>query len=209
MKRLFSKISVNERGKLLRLLETNILSFKKNTTILSSVKDNVIGIILEGYAQIIRTDYNGNRTIIEELSEESIFGTVISSLNNDEYEIVTKIDTKVLIIDYHSILNYENTNYKYYNQFIKNLLEITTNIIEEKNERIQILTKKTIRDKLLEYFNIYSKKHATRIIYMPFSYTDLADYIAADRSAMSRELSYLKEEGFIKTKGRKITLLYR
>ncbi len=208
MKHLFSKISVNEKEKLLRLLETNTLSFPKNTTILSSTKDNVIGIILEGHAQITRTDYNGNRTIIEELNEESIFGTVISSLNNDEYEIVTKIDTKVLIIDYHSIINYENTNYKYYNQFIKNLLEITTNIIEEKNERIQILTKKTIRDKLLEYFNIYSKKHATRIIYMPFSYTDLADYIAADRSAMSRELSYLKEEGFIKTKGRRISILY-
>lgn len=208
MKHLFSKISVNEKEKLLRLLETNTLSFPKNTTILSSTKDNVIGIILEGHAQITRTDYNGNRTIIEELNEESIFGTVISSLNNDEYEIVTKIDTKVLIIDYHSIINYENTNYKYYNQFIKNLLEITTNIIEEKNERIQILTKKTIRDKLLEYFNIYSKKHATRIIYMPFSYTDLADYIAADRSAMSRELSYLKDEGFIKTKGRRISILY-
>lgn len=208
MKHLFSKISVNEKEKLLRLLETNTLSFPKNTTILSSTKDNVIGIILEGHAQITRTDYNGNRTIIEELNEESIFGTVISSLNNDEYEIVTKIDTKVLIIDYHSILNYENTNYKYYNQFIKNLLEITTNIIEEKNERIQILTKKTIRDKLLEYFNIYSKKHATRIIYMPFSYTDLADYIAADRSAMSRELGYLKDEGFIKTKGRRISILY-
>ena len=208
MKHLFSKISVKEKEKLLRLLETNTLSFPKNTTILSSTKDNVIGIILEGHAQITRTDYNGNRTIIEELNEESIFGTVISSLNNDEYEIVTKIDTKVLIIDYHSIINYENTNYKYYNQFIKNLLEITTNIIEEKNERIQILTKKTIRDKLLEYFNIYSKKHATRIIYMPFSYTDLADYIAADRSAMSRELSYLKEEGFIKTKGRRISILY-
>ena len=208
MKHLFSKISVNEKEKLLRLLETNTLSFPKNTTILSSTKDNVIGIILEGHAQITRTDYNGNRTIIEELNEESIFGTVISSLNNDEYEIVTKINTKVLIIDYHSILNYENTNYKYYNQFIKNLLEITTNIIEEKNERIQILTKKTIRDKLLEYFNIYSKKHATRIIYMPFSYTDLADYIAADRSAMSRELSYLKDEGFIKTKGRRISILY-
>lgn len=208
MKHLFSKISVNEKEKLLRLLETNTLSFPKNTTILSSTKDNVIGIILEGHAQITRTDYNGNRTIIEELNEESIFGTVISSLNNDEYEIVTKIDTKVLIIDYHSIINYENTNYKYYNQFIKNLLEITTNIIEEKNERIQILTKKTIRDKLLEYFNIYSKKHATRIIYMPFSYTDLADYIAADRSAMSRELGYLKDEGFIKTKGRRISILY-
>ena len=209
MKRLFSKISVNEREKLLKLLETNILSFPKNTAVLSSAKDNVIGIILEGHAQIIRTDYNGNRTIIEELDEESIFGTVISSLRSDEYEIITKENTKVLIIDYSSVINYHNTNYKYYNQFIKNLLEITTRIIEEKNERIEILTKKTIRDKLLEYFNIYSKKHGTRIIYLPFSYTDLADYIAADRSAMSRELGYLKEEGFIETKGRRITLLYR
>lgn len=209
MKHLFSKISVNEKEKLLRLLETNILSFPKNTTMLSSTKDNIIGVILEGYAQIIRTDYNGNRTIIEELNEESIFGTVISSLNSNEYEIITKENTKVLIIDYDSIINYQNTSYKYYNQFIKNLLEITTNIIEEKNERIQILTKKTIRDKLLEYFNTYCKKHGTRIIYLPFSYTDLADYIAADRSAMSRELGYLKEEGFINTKGRRINILYR
>lgn len=209
MKHLFSKISVNEKEKLLRLLETNILSFPKNTTMLSSTKDNIIGIILEGYAQIIRTDYNGNRAIIEELNEESIFGTVISSLNSNEYEIITKENTKVLIIDYDSIINYQNTSYKYYNQFIKNLLEITTNIIEEKNERIQILTKKTIRDKLLEYFNTYCKKHGTRIIYLPFSYTDLADYIAADRSAMSRELGYLKEEGFINTKGRRINILYR
>lgn len=209
MERLFSKISVNEKEKLLRLLETNILSFPKNTAILSSTKDNIIGIILEGYAQIIRTDYNGNRTIIEELNEGSVFGTIISSLNSSEYEIITKEKTKILIIDYYSIINYQNTNYKYYNQFIKNLLEITTNIIEEKNERIQILTKKTIRDKLLEYFNIYCKKHGTRIIYLPFSYTDLADYIAADRSAMSRELGYLKEEGFIKAKGRRINILYR
>lgn len=209
MKRLFSKISVNEREKLLKLLETNTLSFPKNTAIFSSAKDDAIGIILQGHAQIIRTDYNGNRTIIEELEEESIFGTIISSLNNDECEVIAKENTKVLMIDYHSIIEFQNTNYKYYNQFIKNLLEITTSIIEEKNERIEILTKKTIRDKLLEYFNTYSKKHGARIIYLPFSYTDLADYIAADRSAMSRELGYLKEEGFIETKGRRITLLYR
>ena len=61
---------------------------------------------------------------------------------------------------------------------------------------------------MLEYFNTYCKKHGTRIIYLPFSYTDLADYIAADRSAMSRELGYLKDEGFIKTKGRRISILY-
>ena len=81
--------------------------------------------------------------------------------------------------------------------------------MDEKNDRIEILTKKTIRDKLLEYFNIYSKKHGTRVIYLPFSLTDFADYLAIDRSAMSREMKNLKDEGFIDSKGRKITLLYR
>lgn len=209
MHKLFNKINVNQQNKLLKLLESSILSFPKNTIMLSTVKENIIGIILEGSAQIIRTDYNGNRTIIEELEEESIFGTAISSLSSDECEMITKDETKVLIIDYDRILESENNNYSYYNQFIKNLLSITNNVIEQKNERIEVLTKKTIRDKLLEYFNIYRKKHGTKNIYLPFSLTDLADYLAVDRSAMSRELKYLKEEGFIESKGRKITLLYR
>lgn len=209
MNRLFNKISVNQQHKLLHLLETSILYFKKDNTILSTVQENIIGIILEGHAQIIRTDYNGNRTIIEELEEEAVFGSFISSLKSDECEIITKEDTKILIIDYDRILESENNNYTYYNQFIKNLLEITTNIIDEKNDRIEILTKKTIRDKLLEYFSIYSKKHGTHIIYLPFSLTDFADYLAVDRSAMSREMRNLKDEGFIDSKGRKITLLYR
>lgn len=209
MNRLFNKISSNQQSKLLKLLETNILYYKKDTTMLSTVQGNIIGIVLKGHAEIIRTDYNGNRTLIEDLVQESIFGSFISSLSSDEYEIITKEDTKILLIDYDNILESDNSNYSYYNQFIKNLLEITTNIIDEKNDRISILTKKTIRDKLLEYFNIYSKKYGNRVIYLPFSFTDLADYLAVDRSAMQRELKYLKEDGLIETKGRRITLMYR
>lgn len=209
MRKLFNKIESKDQKKLLKLLETSILKFKKDVTIFSNIQGNIIGIILEGSAQIIRTDYNGNRTIIEELKEESVFGTSISSLYSDECQIITKEDTKVLLIDYDLIITKENNNYSYYNQFVKNLLEITTNIIEEKNDRIEILTKKTIRDKLLEYFRIYSKKRGTKIIYLPFTLTDFADYLSVDRSAMQRELKYLKEEKFIETKGRKINLLYK
>lgn len=206
MELLFQNITNREREKLLKLLETNTLSYKKNTVILSNTTDDMIGIILEGYAQVVRTDYDGNRTIIEDLESGDIFGNTLSSLNTNEYDIISKEDTKILFIDYYSIIHYRETHYQYYNQFIKNLLEITTKIIKEKNERIAILTKKTIRDKLLEYFSINSKKHGSKTIYLPFSYTDLADYLAVDRSAMSRELKYLKEEGFIETKGRKIKL---
>ena len=43
---------------------------------------------------------------------------------------------------------------------------------------------------------------------MPITYTELAAYLSVDRSSMMRELGYLKEEGFIKTTGKRVTILY-
>lgn len=209
MTNIFDSISFKNKQKLLYSLEADTLQFSANSTILSLIKDdNVIGILLSGYIQIIRTDHNGVRTIIEELFDGDIFGTMISSLQNSEYDIVTKEPTTIILIDYNRIINFDMNNKGYYNKFIQNLLQIIISKIGEKNERIEILTKKTIRNKLLEYFNITSKKNRSRNIYIPFNYTDLADYLAIDRSAMSRELKYLKEEGLIETKGKRITLLY-
>ena len=208
MKNPFYNIDEIDKEQLLKHLETVTFEFPKNNTILEKIKnDNFIGIIIDGLVQIIKTDYNGNRTIIEELSENSMFGSRISSLSNKEYSIITKEDTRIIIIDYDQILRC-NVNSNYYNQFIKNLLDITINSVNSKNERIEILTKKTIRNKLLEYFRIVSSKNNSRNIYLPFTFTDLADYLAIDRSAMTRELKYLKEEGFIEIKNKRITLLY-
>ncbi len=209
MVNLFHNISEKNQEKLLKLLEANTLFFKKNTTILSMItEDNVIGIVLSGYIQIVRNDDFGNRTIIEELEENSIFGTLFSSISDSEYDIVTKEDTKLIIIEYERIIKSVQIHNVFYTQFIQNLLQILSDKINEKNERIKILTKKTIRNKLLEYFKIVSKKNGSRNIYLPFSFTELADYLAIDRCAMSRELKNLKEEGFITIKNKKITLLY-
>jgi len=208
MTNLFTNISEKNQEKILKILEASTLNFKPNCQILTSVKlDNMIGIVLSGYMQIIRTDYNGNRTIIEELTENDVFGTTISSLTN-ECEIITKEDTKIVIIDFNNILNDVENNLSYYKQFIKNLLEIYSDKINTKNERIEILTKKTIRDKLLEYFKIVSKRNNSKKIYLTMTYIELADYLAVDRSAMTRELKNLSEEGFIKREEKKITVLY-
>ncbi len=209
MKHIFDNITEKNKQKLLKLLEANTFSYKKDSSILRTIKnDNIIGIILEGYAQIIRTDYNGNRTITEELEENDVFGSTLSSLKNKEYQIITKEDTKIILIDYDRIINYSENNKGYYNEFIKNLLQIVIEKVNQKNERIEILTRKTTRNKLLEYFSITAKRYGSKYVYLPFNFTDLADYLAVDRSAMSRELKYLKEEGFIEIKGKRITLHY-
>ena len=78
-----------------------------------------------------------------------------------------------------------------------------------RNERIKILEQKQIRNKLLAFFEIEQKKTRLNYITLPFSFKDLADYIAVNRSSMFREIKNLKDEGFINVKGKKITLLYK
>ena len=90
-----------------------------------------------------------------------------------------------------------------------NLFEIINSKISKKNERIRILEKKQIRERLLEYFEIQYRKSYTRNIYMPISFKDLSDYLAVNRSSMFRELKSLKDEGFIAVKGRRVTLLFK
>lgn len=206
MDELFANIDNRQKTKLLKILEANTLLFKKNNLIMSSVKqDNIICLLVSGHLQIIKTDYNGNRTIIEDLKENSVFGSITSSISNNEYDILTKEDSKIIIIDFNEIINYDESNTNYFNQFLKNLLTIMSNKIKKNNDRIEILTNKTIRDKLLAYFKI---NNISKTVHLPFTLTDLADYLAVNRSAMQREIKNLKDEGLIEIKGKKIKLLY-
>jgi hypothetical protein len=206
MQKLFDKISDKEKDLILKEFEAETLLYKKNSSVLSTNRSNIIGIVLEGYLQIIKTDYDGKQVIIEELPEGHLFGTTLSNLNNNEVSILAKEDSKVLVIEYSMIFNSNNVK-PYISKFLKNLLDITTDIINERNNHIQILTKRSIRDKLLEYFNL-NKTPGSKILYLPSTITDLANYLAIDRSAMSRELKNLRDDGFIETKGKRIYLKY-
>lgn len=204
---LFDGINSRNKEKLTKLFETYPLHYKKDNSLHSIFnEDNLIGYVVKGYLQIIKIDSNGTKTIIEEIMDNESFS--LFSLNKMEFDIIAKEDSEVILFDYNRVLKLNDYTKDYYLQFIKNLLQITISKMEEKNERIEILTKKTIRNKLLEYFDIESKKHGSKFIYLPFNFIDLADYLAIDRSAMSRELKHLKDEGFIEIKGKRITLLY-
>ena len=206
---LFKDITPDNKSKLLKLLETSNFTYQKGVNIAYLFKDKEsIGLVIDGSLDIVRIDYNGTRTIIETIYEDEILGTSLTSLLSNDYEIITKEDTKILWLDYKVILSINDTKYSYYNQFIKNLLMIALEKNTLKNERIEILTQKTIRNKLLEYFRIEALKNRSKIIYLKSTWQDLADYLAIDRCAMTRELKNLKEEGFISVKGRVITLLY-
>ena len=209
MKNPFENISKKNINKLLDLLYADTYNIRKNEYLPKTIIDNKsIIIIINGYIQVIKNNIDGNDIIVEELEENDVFGSSLSYVKSNEYEIIAKEDSKVIVIDEDILINFDDTSKLYYFQFIKNLFKILSELMREKNERIRIVTKKTIRDKLLEYFSILRKKNNSINIYIPYSYGSLADYLGVNRSALMREIKNLKEEGFIESKGSRIKLLY-
>ena len=206
----FDNLTNTQKSKLFNLLNIHTYKFQKNENMISTFKsENIIGIILFGSANLINSDKNGNEIILEILKKDSVFGTNISVINDRNSQLLANEETEIAIIKYELLFNNQYINYNYFNIFINNLFKIISLKYKKTNDKLRVLSQKTIRDKLLEYFEIqYQKKHS-RVIELPFSLKELADYLVVNRTSMFRELKYLKEDRFIKTKGKKITLLYK
>ena len=206
VKSIFEGIEEEDIKKMLKCFDAKTRTFKKDRTIVTNIINiKMIGIILEGTANVERYDYNGNRSIIEKLEKNSVFGEVFSRLGSD-ISVITTSDCEVLFIEYEHLIKRCKKGCIYHSILTNNVLQLLSKKIVDLNKRLEILSKRTIRDKLLSYFELLANNNPKRSFNLPFTYTDLADYLSIDRSAMMREIKNLKEEGFIETNGKKITL---
>ena len=209
MTKLFENISDKNILKLKKILKSSTLIYRKGVNVLSNVNlQDFIAIIDTGSVQLIYNDYNGNSTVLEELNEGEFFGSLTLNVNSEELTCITKEETKITFIEYNEITNDEIIRTDFYIIFIKNLIKILNEQLHNKNNRIELLTKRSIRDKLIEYFTQEAQKNGHNKFKLPMTYTDLANYLSIDRSAMTREIKYLKNEGFIKTNNRTITIYF-
>lgn len=187
-----------------------IKNFDKGETVTNYIeKRNQICIILNGEVDLIRYDVNGNKTIIGRFSNNDVFGEVFYPANtNNELFVVAKKKSEILFYTYDSLFNKCKKNCEFHKELISSLGELFLDEIIDLNLRIELLTKRNIREKLLSYFDILSKGSMVKSFTIPYNYTDLADFLSVDRSAMMREIKLLIDDGFVKKDGNKITLLY-
>ena len=185
--------------------------FSKNEVITTYIKNrNQLCILLNGHADLVRYDLNGNRTIVEHFSKNALFGEVFYTITtNNELLVEAKSNCTVLFYIYDDIFHKCRNNCKFHQNLSENLPQLILNKVTDLNMRIELLTQRSTRDKLLRYFSLLSTRNLSRTFELPFSLTDLADYLSVDRSAMMRELKLLKDEHFINKNGKEITLLYK
>lgn len=184
--------------------------FEKNELITTYIKNrNQICILKNGSADLIRYDVNGNKTIVETLKQNDVFGEIFFPVKtNNELFVVSKEETEIVYFIYDEISYKCTRTCKFHETLNSSLLKLVLNKTISQNIRIELLTKRSIREKLQSYFSTLNVSGMNRSFKIPLSYTDLADYLSVDRSAMMRELKSLQEEGFIERNGSKITLKY-
>ena len=203
---IFKNIEEKDINKMLNCFGAETKKYQKDDIILSNMSNtNLIGVVLSGYANMIKYDYNGNRTIIESLEHDSIFGKPFSYLDN-EVSVVATTDCEVLLMEYNCLIKRCKKNCVCHSMITDNVLDLLRDKIMELNERLEVLSKRSIREKVLCYLSLVAKKKRKNIFYLPLTYTELADYLSVDRSAMMREIKKLKDQGMISSNGKRLKL---
>ena len=190
--------------------KAQVKDFDKNEIITTYIVNrNMIFIVLEGSADLIRYDFNGNQTIIEKFNKYDVFGEIFYRINiNNELFVKAREKSKILMFNYDMFERKCKKNCKFHEELLIGLPNLVLTKVSDLNLRIELLSQKTIRDKILSYFRILSQNSFSKTFTLPFSLTDLADYLGVDRSAMMREIKALKEDGIIKKLDKnKFTLL--
>ena len=64
-------------------------------------------------------------------------------------------------------------------------------------EKIEVVSKKNLREKILSYLSQESQRQGSKYFEIPLGRIELADYLCTDRSALTRELGKMRNEGLI------------
>ena len=168
-----------------------------------------VGVVVRGAAELVRFDSGGNRTILERMETGGIFGELLafSAELGDSLEVIAAGECEVLFMDYAHIMKRCEKACRHHSLLVENLFRLMAEQARRLSRRVEVLSQRSIRDKLLCYFRILALEAGGGTVTLPFTLSTLADYISTDRSAMMRELKRMRQDGLIAMEGRRVTLL--
>lgn len=208
--KLFSGAGENEISTMLSCLGAKLNRYKKGEYVFRAGEYvHNITVLVEGSLHIQKDDYWGNRTIINIITPGEMFGEAYVSPDSGALlnDVIAIEDGAVMFFDVQQILTMCPSACKFHTLALKNLFFA----ISEKNRRLVTklghISNRTTREKLLSYLSDEAKRNKSASFSIPFNRQQLADFLSVDRSAMSNELSKMRNEGLIKFDKNQFTLL--
>ena len=196
---LFENVQNSEVLELLKCIGIKTKVFKKNAYILRvGSKIDYLAVILGGNAVMSKTDSFGKQTIIEELKMNDIFGhnIVCCGLDKSPVDVIAQNECEVLFLPFEKVVTPCEKLCPYHLQLIKNVMKMISKRNSLLNDKIDIIGQKTTRDKIMALLETYH--NGQRVFSIPYTREEMAKFLCVDRSAMSRELCRMRDEGILK-----------
>jgi len=197
---LFEGIQPEDMDAMLGCIGYHISTFKKGD-IVAFEAENIkhIGILLSGSVDMIKEDLWGNKTMLVRMRKEELFGETFAC-GEDNLSVVTFVvseDARILFLPFNRVMHSCTMACQFHHQLIENMVHIIANKNRDLMRKVEVISKKTLREKILAYLSIQAQLHSSRYFEIPLGRVELAEYLCADRSALTRELAKMKSEGLI------------
>ncbi len=168
-----------------------------------------MGIILEGAVDFNVIKSDGNINLIRRLYPSDSMGEVFacSGMQLKSFEYLSVQKTKVMFLDIpRACTDKVHCNHTKKYKVMENMLKVIAEDNIFLNKKMFILSQRKLRDKLLSYIYLFKAKDSKEM-WVPFNRQELADFISADRSAVSRELNKMKKDGILEINSNMIRIL--
>ena len=195
---------------MLSCLGARLIRYKKGEYVLRQGEHlSDILVLAQGSLYIQRDDYWGNRSILGHIGAGEIFGEAYAAPESGPLlnDVIAVEDSAVLFFDVKRVISTCPSACRFHTMVVQNLFYV----ISEKNRslvrKLDHMSKRTTRGKLISYLSEESRKQNSESITIPFNRQQLADYLSVDRSAMSSELCRMRDEGLLEFEKNRFRLL--
>ena len=206
---LFTGVDREDLSLLLGCLQAQLMAVPKGDPVfLEGDPAGFVGLVLEGSVQIVRDDYYGTRSVIAHAEVGDIFAEAFACADVPVMPVsgYALQDSRILMLSCRKMLTVCSNACRFHNRLVKNLLQVVARKSLNLSQKIQFMSQRTTRQKLMAYLSDQAKRAGNREFTIPFDRQALADYLGVERSAMSAELSKLQKDGILETKGSRFTL---
>lgn len=207
---LFAQVREDEVSKMLGCLGARVVhGAKKETLICEGASAEEFGIVLSGSVQIVRVDYYGNRSLVDEILPSGMFCESFACANAETVpvDVVVKEEGDMMFINCHHVTKVCSHACLHHQQMIYNLMRAVAERNLQYDQKLEILSQRTTRDKLMTYLLLQAKRQGSDSFEIPYDRQELADYLEVERSGLSAEIGKLRREGVLESEKNRFTLL--
>lgn len=158
-----------------------------------------VGLVLDGLVHIVKEDNWGNRTILSFMRRGDLFGESFAwgSLPLAAAAFLAAKDSRVLFLPLRKVPYFCETPCRFHRRLLENVIRLMADKNARLLEKVEAVSQRTLRQKILIYLSNQARGLGCGCIEVPLGRTELAEYLGADRSALTRELSKMREEGIL------------